>query len=417
MRIQRDTYLNQLIAGQRNGLIKIVTGVRRCGKSYLLFTLFHDYLTGQGVAEDHIIEVSLDDLENMALRDPYALLHYVKQRIRDKELYYVFLDEVQLVPEFYEVLNSLLHVRNADVYVTGSNSRFLSHDVVTEFRGRGDEISLRPLSFSEYCQGYTGDVRSAWKDYYTYGGLPLILSLDTDQKKEDYLNHVFNSVYMVDVLERHNIKNKEEFAELTQIISSSIGSPCNPTKLSNTFRSKKNVKIHHSTIARYLSHLEDAFLIEHATRYDIKGKKYINSLMKYYFTDVGIRNALLGFRQQEESHIMENVIYNELRSRGFKVDVGIVEDRSTAKNGDRVRRQLEVDFVVNQGSRRFYIQSALSLPSPEKTLQEKASFLKIDDSFKKIIVTGDDIKLKRDEDGIVTIGLFDFLLNTTSLEL
>ncbi len=417
MKIQRDYYLNQLIAGQGNGLIKIVTGIRRCGKSYLLFTLFHEYLTSKGVDEKHIIEVNLDDRDNLELRDPDALLRYIKRKITDKETYYIIIDEIQIVPEFTDVLNSLLHIRNADVYVTGSNSHFLSKDVVTEFRGRGDEISLYPLTFREYCQVYKGDVRDAWQDYYTYGGLPQILTIDTEKKKEDYLDHVFNSIYLVDLLERHNVKNPAEFKELIRIMASSIGSPCNPTKLSNTFKSVKNVGIHHSTINRYLSYFEDAFIIEHSTRYNIKGKRYINSLMKYYFTDLGIRNSILGFRQQEETHIMENIVYNELRARGYKVDVGIVEDRPTTSNGDRTRRQLEVDFVVNQGSRRYYIQSAFSIPSAEKERQETASLTKIGDSFKKIIVTGNDIKMKRDENGIVTIGIYDLLLNTTSLEL
>ena len=415
MDIKRQQYLDQLIASQRNGLIKIITGIRRCGKSYLLFKFFHEYLNSQGISDDHIIEVALDDRTNKELRDPDNLLKYIKEQITDKNLYYIMLDEVQMVDEFTDVLNSLLHISNADVYVTGSNSHFLSTDVVTEFRGRGDEIHLFPLSFSEYCEGYKGTIDNAWKDYYTYGGLPLILTLDTDKKKEDYLNNLYKSVYLVDVLERHKIKNMGEFDELLRIIASSIGAPCNPTKLANTFKSVKNVAIHHQTINKYLGFLEDAFLVEKSIRYNIKGKKYINTLAKYYFSDLGIRNALLGFRQQEETHIMENIIYNELRTRGYHVDVGMVEVREPDKSGKLFRKQLEVDFVVNQGSQRYYIQSAFAMPTLEKEAQESASLLRIKDSFKKIIIVKDDIKPKRNEDGILTIGLKDFLLDKNSL--
>lgn len=415
MDIKRQQYLDQLIASQRNGLIKIITGIRRCGKSYLLFKLFHEYLNSQGISDDHIIEVALDDRTNKELRNPDNLLKYIKEQITDKNLYYIMLDEVQMVDEFTDVLNSLLHISNADVYVTGSNSHFLSTDVVTEFRGRGDEIHLFPLSFSEYCEGYKGTIDNAWKDYYTYGGLPLILTLDTDKKKEDYLNNLYKSVYLVDVLERHKIKNMGEFDELLRIIASSIGAPCNPTKLANTFKSVKNVAIHHQTINKYLGFLVDAFLVEKSIRYNIKGKKYINTLAKYYFSDLGIRNALLGFRQQEETHIMENIIYNELRTRGYHVDVGMVEVREPDKSGKLFRKQLEVDFVVNQGSQRYYIQSAFAMPTLEKEAQESASLLRIKDSFKKIIIVKDDIKPKRNEDGILTIGLKDFLLDKNSL--
>lgn len=415
MNIKRQQYLDQLIASQRNGLIKIITGIRRCGKSYLLFKLFHEYLNSQGISDDHIIEIALDDRTNKDLRNPDNLLKYIKEQITDKKLYYIMLDEVQMVDEFTDVLNSLLHISNADVYVTGSNSHFLSTDVVTEFRGRGDEIHLFPLSFSEYCKGYNGTTDQAWKDYYTYGGLPLILTFDTDKKKEDYLNNLYKSVYLVDVLERHKIKNMGEFDELVKIIASSIGSSCNPTKLANTFKSVKNVTIHHQTINKYLGFLEDAFLVEKSIRYNIKGKKYINTLAKYYFSDLGIRNAILGFRQQEETHIMENIIYNELRTRGLHVDVGMVETREPDKNGKLTRKQLEVDFVVNQGSQRYYIQSAFAMPTLEKEAHESASLLKIKDSFKKIIIVKDDIKPKRNEDGILTIGLKDFLLDKNSL--
>lgn len=415
MNIKRQQYLDQLIASQRNGLVKIITGIRRCGKSYLLFKLFHDYLNSQGIADDHIIQIALDDRTNKELRDPDNLLKYIKEQITDKDLYYIILDEIQMVDEFTDVLNSLLHISNADVYVTGSNSHFLSTDIVTEFRGRGDEIHLFPLSFSEYCEGYNGSTDQAWKDYYTYGRLPLVLTLDTDKKKEDYLSNLYKSVYLVDVLERHKIKNIGEFDELVKIISSSIGSSCNPTKLANTFKSVKNVAIHHQTINKYLGFLEDVFLVEKSIRYNIKGKKYINTLAKYYFSDLGIRNALLGFRQQEETHIMENIIYNELRTRGFHVDVGMVETREPDKNGRLIRKQLEVDFVVNQGSQRYYIQSAFAMPTLEKEAQESASLLLINDSFKKIIIVKDDIKPKRNEEGILTIGLKDFLLDKNSL--
>lgn len=415
MNIKRQQYLDLLIASQRNGLVKIITGIRRCGKSYLLFKLFHDYLNSQGIADDHIIQIALDDRTNKELRDPDNLLKYIKEQITDKDLYYIILDEIQMVDEFTDVLNSLLHISNADVYVTGSNSHFLSTDIVTEFRGRGDEIHLFPLSFSEYCEGYNGSTDQAWKDYYTYGGLPLVLTLDTDKKKEDYLSNLYKSVYLVDVLERHKIKNIGEFDELVKIISSSIGSSCNPTKLANTFKSVKNVAIHHQTINKYLGFLEDAFLVEKSIRYNIKGKKYINTLAKYYFSDLGIRNALLGFRQQEETHIMENIIYNELRTRGLHVDVGMVETREPDKNGRLIRKQLEVDFVVNQGSQRYYIQSAFAMPTLEKEVQESASLLLINDSFKKIIIVKDDIKPKRNEEGILTIGLKDFLLDKNSL--
>ena len=415
MEIARDLYLSQLIAGRGNGLIKVVTGIRRCGKSYLLFKLFYDHLISQGVSSDHIIDVALDDFMNEELREPHAILRYVREHIVDSDLHYVLLDEVQLIPQFYEVLNSLLHVRNVDVYVTGSNSRFLSKDVVTEFRGRGDQIHLYPLSFSEFMLGYGGDKFKAWKDYYTYGGLPHVLSLETEQKKAEYLKNLYETVYLVDIIERHKIRNKSEFDELVRIIASIIGSPCNPTKLSNTFKSVKGVPLGRQSIDRYLTYMEDAFVVEKSIRYNIKGKKYINSLSKYYFSDLGIRNALLGFRQQEENHIMENIIYNELRIRGYQVDIGMVEERTTDKNNKTIRKQYEVDFVANQGSKRYYIQSAFMIPTHEKQMQELASLRRIDDSFKKIIIVKDDIMPKRDESGIVTIGILDFLLNSNSL--
>ena len=411
MQIQRNFYLQQLIDGRRNGLIKIITGIRRCGKSYLLFTLFYQYLKANGIAEDHIIKIALDDIESADLREPLALYRYIKGQMKDAGLYYILLDEVQLVARFEEVLNSLLRIDNADVYVTGSNSRFLSSDIITEFRGRGDEIHLYPLSLSEYCDGTGQRPIDAWKDYYTYGGLPHVLSLETEKKKIDYLANLFESVYLIDILERHRIKNKSEFEELLRIVASGIGAPTNTTKLSNTLKSVKKVNISYNTIDKYLGYMQEAFILEKATRYDIKGKKYIGSLSKYYFTDMGIRNVLLGLRQQEESHIMENVIYNELRRRGCKVDVGMVEQRSIDTSGNWQRKQLEVDFVVNEGSQRYYIQSALALPDEDKRKQEMASLLRINDSFKKIIIVKDDIKPWTDENGILTIGLIDFLMD------
>lgn len=416
MQIKRDFYLQQLVDGKQNGLIKIVTGIRRCGKSFLLFKLFRQYLLDVGVDSDHIIQIALDDIENANLREPLPLYKCIKANMTDEELYYILLDEVQLVPRFEEVLNSLLRIDNADVYVTGSNSKFLSSDIITEFRGRGDEIHLYPLSLSEYCEGTGLSPAEAWKDYYTYGGLPHTLSLGTEKKKIDYLNNLFESVYLIDILERHRIKNKAEFEELVKIIASGIGAPTNPTKLENTFKSVKKINIDSVTISRYLGYMQDAFLIEKAERYDVKGKKYIGSLAKYYFTDIGLRNAILGLRQQEETHIMENIIYNELRRRGCKVDVGMVEQRFVDNDSKWQRKQLEVDFVVNEGNQRYYIQSALALPDEEKRKQEMGSLLRINDSFKKIIIVKDDIKPWRDENGILTMGLLDFLMNADSLE-
>lgn len=416
MQIKRDFYLQQLVDGKQNGLIKIVTGIRRCGKSFLLFKLFRQYLLDVGVDSDHIIQIALDDIENANLREPLPLYKCIKANMTDEELYYILLDEVQLVPRFEEVLNSLLRIDNADVYVTGSNSKFLSSDIITEFRGRGDEIHLYPLSLSEFCEGTGLSPAEAWKDYYTYGGLPHTLSLGTEKKKIDYLNNLFESVYLIDILERHRIKNKAEFEELVKIIASGIGAPTNPTKLENTFKSVKKINIDSVTISRYLGYMQDAFLIEKAERYDVKGKKYIGSLAKYYFTDIGLRNAILGLRQQEETHIMENIIYNELRRRGCKVDVGMVEQRFVDNDGKWQRKQLEVDFVVNEGNQRYYIQSALALPDEEKRKQEMGSLLRIHDSFKKIIIVKDDIKPWRDENGILTMGLLDFLMNADSLE-
>lgn len=405
MIIKRDYYLQQLISGKSNNLIKIVTGIRRSGKSFLLFNLFHDHLIDSGVDENHIIEIALDDRMNKSLRDPDVILQYIHGRMTDCGLYYIILDEVQMIEEFTDVLNSLLHVRNADVYVTGSNSRFLSKDVATEFRGRGDEIHLFPLSFAELYGAVGGDKYELWKDYYTYGGLPGLLELDSDQKKAAYLQSLHETVYLKDIIERNHLKNSDEFTELMCVIASCIGSPCNPSKLENTFKSVKNESLDRKTISKYLSYMEDAFLIERSMRYDIKGRKYIGTLSKYYFQDIGLRNALLNFRQVEENHIMENVIYNELRSRQFRVDVGMVETRNAAG-----RKQLEVDFVANKADRRYYIQSAFAMPDDAKREQECASLKRIDDSFKKIIIMRDGIKPYHDNNGFYLIGLMDFLL-------
>jgi predicted AAA+ superfamily ATPase len=417
MEIKRDRYLQQLIESRQNGFIKVITGIRRCGKSYLLNVLFYHYLLENGVADDHIIRVDLEDRMNKELRDPDVMLHYVHDRIKDNELYYIIIDEVQLMDEFVDVLNSFQHIDNADTYVTGSNSHFLSSDIPTEFRGRGETINVYPLSFSEFFSAKGGDKQDAWREYYTYGGLPLIQSFDTEQKKINYLKDLFETVYLADIIERHNIKNENEMRELVLILASSIGSPCNPTKLSNTFNSVKNVKIGSQTISNYLTYLTESFLVDKAIRYDIKGKKYINTLSKYYFTDIGLRNAILDMRQQEETHIMENIIYNELLSRGCIVDVGMVEIKKQDKDGKWIRIQLEVDFIANLGSKKYYIQSALSIPDREKEIQESRSLININDSFKKIIVVKDHIMPRRNEEGILTIGLYDFLLKEDSLDL
>lgn len=417
MEIKRDLYLNRLIRRENNGLIKVVTGVRRCGKSYLLFNLFHNYLIEKGVAEDHIIEVALDDRSNKELRDPDQMLAYLKDRIKDKETYYIILDEVQLLSEFEDVLNSLLHIRNADVYATGSNSKFLSSDVITEFRGRGDEIRMYPLSFREFSSAYPGSEEDAWEDYYTYGGLPLILTRETDEEKAEYLINLFQKVYLSDIIDRHKIRNREELDELVDILASAVGSLTNPLKLSKTFKSVKNKTISDKTLKKYIDYLTDAFLVSKAVRYDIKGRKYIGSPTKFYFEDVGLRNARLNFRQTEENHIMENIIYNELRIRGYRVDVGLVEVFGKNTENKTEKKHLEVDFVATKGSEKYYIQSAFAMPTDEKRKQEERPLNAIGDSFKKIIVVKDNIKPRRDEMGIVTMGIRRFLLNKNSLEL
>ena len=414
--IKRNSYLKQLISGKQNGLIKIVTGIRRCGKSYLLFKIFRNHLLEQGVTPDHIISLALDDILNEEYCDPKKLVLYIKENIKDSQIHYVLLDEVQMVDNFVGALNSLLHIDNVDVYVTGSNSKFLSSDIATEFRGRGDEIRIYPLSFSEFLSEYNGDKNDAWRDYITYGGLPLILSLESSQQKSNYLHNLYQTVYLKDLIDRNGIKKAVEFDALTKVMASSIGSPCNPNKLSNTFKSVSNTDLSSITIDNYLGFLQDAFLLEKASRYDIKGKKYIGTLSKYYFVDMGLRNCLLGFRQIEETHLMENVIYNELRSRGYLVDVGVVETRTRTENQGMLRKQLEIDFVVNNGSKRYYIQSALSLPNEEKIEQEMASLKNVSDSFQKIIIAKDNIVPHHNESGILFINLYDFLLNREILE-
>lgn len=386
MEIKRDLYLDKLIRKKHNGLIKVVTGVRRCGKSYLLFNLFHNHLLDNGVDESHIIEVALDDRSNKELRDPDNMLRYVKERIVDREQYYIILDEVQLLEEFEDVLNSFLHIRNADIYVTGSNSKFLSSDVITEFRGRGDEIRVYPLSFREFVSVYDGSQDEAWDDYFNYGGLPLVLSMETVEDKVEYLTSLFQKVYLSDIVDRNKVRNKEELDELVDILASAIGSLTNPTKLAKTIKSVKNKSISDKTLKTYIDYLEDAFLISKAKRFDIKGKRYIGSPAKYYFEDIGLRNARLNFRQVEVTHIMENIIYNELRIRGYKIDVGIVEHYETDKDGKRKKKQLEVDFVASKGSEKYYIQSAFAMTNPEKIAQEQRSLKNIPDSFKKIII-------------------------------
>ena len=414
--IKRNSYLKQLISGKQNGLIKIVTGIRRCGKSYLLFKIFRNHLLEQGVTPDHIISLALDDILNEEYCDPKKLVLYIKENIKDSQIHYVLLDEVQMVDNFVGALNSLLHIDNVDVYVTGSNSKFLSSDIATEFRGRGDEIRIYPLSFSEFLSEYNGDKNDAWRDYITYGGLPLILSLESSQQKSNYLHNLYQTVYLKDLIDRNGIKKAVEFDALTKVMASSIGSPCNPNKLSNTFKSVSNTDLSSITIDNYLGFLQDAFLLEKASRYDIKGKKYIGTLSKYYFVDMGLRNCLLGFRQIEETHLMENVIYNELRSRGYLVDVGVVETRTRTENQGMLRKQLEIDFVVNNGSKRYYIQSALSLPNEDKIEQEMASLKNVSDSFQKIIIVKDNIVPHHNESGILFINLYDFLLNREILE-
>lgn len=417
MKIKRDLYLNKLIKREKNGLVKVITGIRRCGKSYLLFNLYHDYLIGKGVPADHIIEIALDDIINKELREPMALYKHIKEQIKDNSDYYLFLDEIQFAGDFSDLVNGLTHIRNLDVYITGSNSKFLSSDILTEFRGRGDEIRVYPLSFAEYSSVYDGSISQAWKDYYTYGGLPLILTRDDDEMKAEYLTTLLEKVYISDIVERNKVKNESELDELVNILASSVGSLTNPSKLVRAFKSIKQSKITDKTVKKYLRFLTDAFLMDKALRYDVKGKKYIETPSKYYFTDVGIRNARLNFRQQEENHIMENIIFNELKIRGYRVDVGLVDIVETGDNGKRTQKGLEIDFIATKGNNKYYIQSAFEMPTEAKEQQEKRSLQKVNDSFKKIVVVKDDIKLKRDDYGITTMGIFDFLLNENSLDM
>ncbi len=417
MNINRDKYLNDLINRMHNGLIKVVTGIRRCGKSYLIFTIFKNYLLEQGVDEKHIISIELDQRKDKKYRNPDTILDFIESRIVDDEQYYVLLDEVQLLKEFEEVLNSLLHIKNVDVYVTGSNSRFLSKDVITEFRGRGDEIHIYPLTFKEFMQVYEGDVYHGWAEYVIYGGLPLTVTMKTEEQKINYLTRLFEETYLIDIIERHHVDKTQELEDLVNILASAIGSLTNVPKIEATFKSVVQSNISSNTIRQYIEYLEDAFIINKANRYNVKGRKYIGTPLKYYFEDVGLRNARLGFRQIEETHIMENIVYNELRSRGYSVDVGVVEKRCVNQEGKMERSYLEIDFIANLGSKRYYIQSAFSMPTEEKRLQEKASLVNVNDSFKKIIIVKDVVNVTRDEDGITTMSIYDFLLKDNSLEL
>ena len=417
MEIERNYYLNKLISKRENKLIKIITGIRRCGKSYLLDPIFKNYLLNNGIDENHIIKLELDSIENEEYTNPKELYEYIMSNVKDNDVYYIILDEIQKVKDFESVLNSLLRKPNLDVYVTGSNSKFLSSDIITEFRGRGDEIRVYPLSFSEFMSVYDGgDEIKGLDEYIKYGGLPLIASFKTPEDKIDYLNFQKNNVYINDVIERNEIRNDEELKTLVEIISSSIGSLTNPTKLYNTFLSKGNKNITNKTISLYLKYLEEAFLIERSKRFDVKGKKYIETPSKYYFVDIGIRNSLINFRQSEKTHIMENIIYNELRRRGFNVDVGIVEKRDSLKNGKKDYKQLEIDFVANKGSDKYYIQSAYSIEDNKKRNQELQSLLNVGDSFKKIVIVYDHFIKWQDDDGIIYMSIYDFLLNDNSLK-
>lgn len=433
MIIKRDRYLNKLISKRENGLIKVITGIRRCGKSYLLFNLYHDYLNSTGVEDSNIIELALDEIGNARYRNPMELDAFVRSQIADKtKQYYVFIDEIQKVSEiqnpyvddksakigFVDVLLGLMKIRNVDLYVTGSNSRMLSSDILTEFKDRGDEIRVNPLTYSEFYSAFDGEKRHAWREYYTYGGMPLVMSKKTHEEKSKYLKDLFAKTYITDVIEHNKIKNEQMVLEdLLNIVSSSVGSLTNPTKLSNTFQSVKQVSVAPNTISRYLEFFIDAFIMYKAQRYDIKGKKYIDTPLKYYFTDVGLRNARLNFRQQEENHIMENVIFNELMAREYDVDVGVVEYHHQSESGKSLRSQLEVDFVANRGNKRYYIQSALSVDSEEKRAQEINSLLKVSDSFKKIVVVKDDIIPWYDDNGIMYIGIEQFLLEENAIDL
>jgi predicted AAA+ superfamily ATPase len=414
--IKRDAYLEQLKLRKDNGMIKIITGIRRCGKSFLLFVLFKKYLLENGVDSEHIIEIALDGIENEELRDPKKCYQYIKDAMKDDQKYYLFLDEVQFMPRFEEVLNSLLRIRNIDVYVTGSNSKFLSSDIVTEFRGRGDEVRIYPLSFAEFFAAFDGDYDDAWNEYMIYGGLPQVAQFSMERQKAEYLKNIFANVYIKDVVERNKIQNIDELGTLVDILASAIGAPTNPTKISNTFKSERGINYSNKTISNHIDYLEQSFLISKADRYDIKGRKYVGANLKYYFSDVGLRNARLNFRQQEPTHLMENIVYNELLVRGYNVDVGILDVMAKNSEGKRIHKQLEVDFVVNQGSQRYYIQVAFDMTSEEKQTQELNSLRSIPDSFKKIVIVNGTKKPWRNDEGFVIMGMKYFLLNADSLE-
>ena len=416
MEIKRDRYLNTLISKEHNGLIKVITGMRRCGKSYLLFTLFKEHLLSEGAAEDHIIEIAFDAFENRKYRDPDVLYPYLKEQIKDDAMYYVLLDEIQLLGEFESILNSLIRMKNVDVYVTGSNARFLSKDVITEFRGRGDEVHMHPLSFAEFMSVYQGTKQDGWNEYMLYGGIPLVLEFTTPDQKIAFLKSLFEETYISDIVGRHHIRNKAELEDLLNILSSAIGSLTNPEKLSATFQTVKKKKISTSTLRRYIDYLCDSFLIDSAIRYDVKGKKYIDTPVKYYFTDMGLRNARLNFRQIEETHSMENIIFNELKMRGFNVDVGVIVQYETNGKGNGTRKQLEIDFVCNQGSKRYYIQSAYAIPDQAKMEQEQRSLMLTGDFFKRLIITKDTPAPYYNESGVLIMSVYDFLLNQNSLE-
>lgn len=417
MEIKRDKYLEDLKNRMNNGMIKVVTGIRRCGKSYLVFVIFKDYLLKSGIPENHIIEIALDDRKNKEYRNPDAILAYVEKKIEDKNNYYLLLDEVQMLEDFEEVLNSLLHKANLDIYVTGSNSRFLSKDIITEFRGRGDEVHIFPLTYKEFMQVYPGDRYQGFGDYMMYGGLPLVLSMKTEQQKIQYLTTLFEETYIKDIRERNRIDKLQELNDLINVLASAVGSLTNPSKIQTTFKSQIQSDISVNTVNQYIEYLKDAFLINEANRFDVKGRKYIGTPLKYYFEDVGLRNARLGFRQHEETHLMENVIYNELRARGYQVDVGVVPLRITTKDGKRVRTQLEIDFIATMGSKKYYLQSAFSLPDEAKEKQEKESLLNVNDSFKKLVIVNDMLNVRRDADGITTINVYDFLLDENSMDI
>ena len=415
--IKRDYYLEQLISRMDNGLIKVVTGIRRCGKSYLLRTLFKKYLLEQGISGDHIIEMAFDLYDNIEFRDPKVFYPWVKEQLKDEEKYFILLDEVQMLDEFVSVLNGLADKKNCDVFVTGSNAKFLSRDIATEFGGRGDEIRMYPLSFSEFMSVYDGHYYDGWNEYITYGGIPIVVLADTDEQKMALLDNLFKETYIRDIVVRNKVRNVGEMETLLNILSSAIGSLTNPNKLQKTFKSVNQSKITATTITKYIEYLEDSFLIEEAKRFDIKGKSYIGTPMKYYFMDMGLRNARLNFRQMEVTHSMENVIYNELRKRGYSVDVGNIMIVEPGKNGKTVKKQLEVDFVCSKGSKKYYIQSAYSLETEEKMIQEIRPFTKINDFFKKIVITSNTPKPFYNDDGILIMSVFDFLLKQESLEL